>query len=109
MKYLIREEAVVTAAARTKAYPTVDERLIATTLHSAQHYLIDNKRLFNEIKALTVDGPGWTYIKRYDKTENGRSAYIKNSQRMSNLRFLKWRKLARIKRRTRVRNVKLLP
>lgn len=75
MKYLIREEAVVTADARTKAYPTVDERLIATTLHSGQHYLIDNKRLFNEIKALTVDGPGWTYIKRYDKAENGRAAY----------------------------------
>ena len=76
MKYLIREEEVVTAAARNKAYSTVDERLIATTLHSSQHYLVDNKRLFNEIKALTVDGPGWTYIKRYDKKEDGRSAYI---------------------------------
>jgi hypothetical protein len=76
MKYLIRDEAVVTANDRALAYATVDDRLIATTLHAGEHYLIDNKRLFNEIKALTVDGPGWTYIKRYDKAENGRAAYI---------------------------------
>ena len=74
--YVIRDVADVTDAVREAEYSDSDERLIATTLLSGDHYIADNKRVWRELKALTVDGAGWTYIKRFNKKEDGREAYL---------------------------------
>ena len=76
LTYLLRSEEVVTAAMRTQVYETVDDRLISTTLLNGDHFVHDNKRLWKELKFLTCDGTGWPFIKRYDKSENGRAAYL---------------------------------
>jgi len=38
------------------------------------HYQMDNKRVYEELKALVLNGPGWAYTKRFDRTKNGRNA-----------------------------------
>ena len=75
LTYVSREVAVVTAEIRAAEYDTTDERLIATTLHTGDHWEPDNRRYWKELKALCVDGAGWTYIKRFNNSENGRNAY----------------------------------
>lgn len=76
LSYLLREHVIVTDAMRAADYMSNDDRLITTLLHSGEHYTSDNKRLWNELKTLTVDGTGWTYIKRFNRSEDGRSAYL---------------------------------
>jgi hypothetical protein len=72
----VADVADVTDAVRETEYSDSDERLIATTLSSGDHYIADNKCVWRELKALTVDGAGWTYIKRFNKKEDGREAYL---------------------------------
>lgn len=76
LSYLIRDHVEVTPALRVAYYNSTDERMIATLLHAGEHYSNDNKRLWNELKSLTVDGTGWTYIKRFNRSEDGRAAYM---------------------------------
>lgn len=76
LSYLLRAHVQVTDALRAATYDTTDDRLIATLLHTGEHYASDNKRLWNELKSLTVDGTGWTYIKRFNRNEDGRAAYL---------------------------------
>lgn len=75
LTYLIREHDTVTAEIRAAVYTTVDERLINTTTLTGNHFLHDNTRLWKELKVLTCDGTGWSYIKKFDKSEDGRAAY----------------------------------
>jgi hypothetical protein len=67
---------VVTAAITGATYATTEERLIATTVHAGAHYDLDNRTLYDEIKILVVDGSGWSFIKKFDKTRDGRSAIL---------------------------------
>ena len=76
LSYIHREVAIPTEEMRTKDYPTEDERLVALTTLSGDHYDIDNKRYYNAFKSLVSDGQGWSYIKNYDKAKDGRSAVL---------------------------------
>jgi hypothetical protein len=77
MVHVICDVADVTDAVCEAEYSDSDERLIATTLLSGNHCIADNKRVRRELKALTVeDGAGWTYIKQFNKKEDGREAYL---------------------------------
>jgi hypothetical protein len=76
LTYLIREQGDVTQEVRDVEYATTEDRLIATTVHSGTHYAIDNKTLYNELKPLVIDGPGWSFIKKYDKAKDGRKAVL---------------------------------
>jgi len=62
--------------ARNTIYTDSDDRLIATTLLNGEHFDMDNKRVWRELKTMTVDGGGWTYIKYFGRSENDREAYI---------------------------------
>ena len=76
LRYLIREQAEVTDTIREAAYDSMEERLIATTVHTGSHYALDNRTLYDELKPLVIDGPGWGFIKQFDKTKDGRSAVL---------------------------------
>jgi hypothetical protein len=65
--YIIRDVEEVTAEARNTVYTDSDDRLIATTLLNGEHFDMDY---------MTVDGGGWTYIKRFGRSENECEAYI---------------------------------
>ena len=38
--------------------------------------MVNNKMVYNEIKGLVIEGPGWAFIKQYDASENGREAIL---------------------------------
>ena len=74
LSYLVREHEEVTAEIAAAAYDSVQERLIATTALSGTHYELDNRTLYDTFKPLVVDGPGWSFIKKFDKHKDGRRA-----------------------------------
>jgi hypothetical protein len=74
LNYIYREHDAVTPEIRAEAYGTDEEERMATTVLATNHFNLDNKRVWNEFKPLIVDGPGWPFIKTYEKTSNGRGA-----------------------------------
>jgi hypothetical protein len=70
----MREHVDVTPEIRNADYGSVQERLIATTAHSGTHYELDNRTLYDTFKPLVVDGPGWPFIKKFNKHKDGRRA-----------------------------------
>jgi hypothetical protein len=62
---------------RTADYDSTQERLIATTALSGAHCKqLNNLTLYNEFKPLVVDGPGWSFVKKFDRAKNGRGAVL---------------------------------
>ena len=76
LTYLIREHGEVTPEIMTAEYVSTQERLIATTSHTGAHFDLDNRTLYDEFKPLVVDGPGWSFIKKFDKGKDGRGAVL---------------------------------
>lgn len=76
LSYTYREHEVVTADMRAAVYAEDDDKYIATTVLRGRHYQLDNRRVWNELKPLVVDGPGWVFIKTLEDTKNGRNAIL---------------------------------
>ncbi len=57
-------------------FGTPTEYLIEATIFRGRHYDIDNPRFYRELKSFTVNGEGWSYIKKYERSQDGRSAYL---------------------------------
>ncbi|KAI2507354.1 hypothetical protein MHU86_7074 [Fragilaria crotonensis] len=76
LSYLVREHDTVTREQLDAEYGSVQERLIATTALSGTHFELDNRTLYDEFKPLVVDGPGWSFIKKFDKAKDGRGAVL---------------------------------
>jgi hypothetical protein len=74
--YLIRDHEEVTDEIRDADYESEEDMLIAITTLFGPHYEIDNKTLYAELKPLVVDGPGWRFIKKFDKLSDGRKAIL---------------------------------
>jgi hypothetical protein len=76
LSYLIREHEEVTQEQRDAEYLSMQERLIAITALNGTHFVLDNRTLYDEFKPLVVDGPGWSFIKKFDKSKDGRGAVL---------------------------------
>jgi hypothetical protein len=76
MTYIFRDHDDVTPAMQNDVYIDHDARLIATTLLQGPYYELDNQRIYDEFKALVLKGPGWSFIKQYDRIKDGRSAVL---------------------------------
>jgi hypothetical protein len=74
LTYVFRPLLNVTPDLYARAYDNDDTRLIATTLLTGTHYTLDNKRVYDEFKALVLKGPGYSFIKQYDASKDGRNA-----------------------------------
>ena len=58
-------------------YLSAEEEQIAVTVHSGAHYELNNQNLYDKFKPLMVDGPGWSFVKKFDKkAKDGRSAVM---------------------------------
>lgn len=74
--YLVREHGDVTPEIAAAVYASTVDRLVATTVHAGAHYDLDNRTLYDELKPLVVDGPGWAFVRRFDKAKDGRAAVL---------------------------------
>jgi hypothetical protein len=57
-------------------FGTPTEYLIEATIFRGRHYDIDNPRFYRELKSFTINGEGWSYIKKYERSQDGRRAYL---------------------------------
>jgi hypothetical protein len=76
LSYLVREHSEVTIEIVAADYLTTKDHLIAMTVHQGAHFDLDNRTLYDELKPLVVDGPGWAFVRRFDKTKDSRSAVL---------------------------------
>lgn len=79
LAYIHREHGEVTEAIRDEAEELAndeDAMLSMITLLDGEHYTIDNRRYYVEFKALIANGPGWPFIKSFDKKQDGRRAAL---------------------------------
>jgi hypothetical protein len=76
LTYLIRDEAIVTQEIQDADYDNDVERLEATTIFQGSHFDIDNTTLYEALKPLVINGPGWSFIRQFDKAKNGRAALL---------------------------------
>jgi hypothetical protein len=74
--YLTREESDAGDDIDPKTYGSSLEYLIDATIFEGRHYELDNPRFYRELKSFTVNGEGWSYIKRFEKQQDGRKAYL---------------------------------
>jgi hypothetical protein len=47
--------------------------LNAITVLSGKHYRINNESIWVELKGLVIDGFAWSYIKKFEKSEDRQS------------------------------------
>jgi hypothetical protein len=76
LSYVFQDHAVVDPAMHLVAYDDHDSRLVATTELQGPWYKIDNHRAYDEFKALVLKGPGWSFVKGFNRTRNGRDAIL---------------------------------
>jgi hypothetical protein len=76
LSYLIQEQEAVTQEALDANYALTIDRLIATTILVGAHFDLDNRTLYDKLKPLVVDGPGWAFVRKYDKAKDGRKAVL---------------------------------
>ena len=74
--YTIRAEAEVNDETRAAVYETLDDDLRATIVLQGEAFRIDNIRTFAIMKPLLVDGPAYPFIQRFNRTQNGREAFL---------------------------------
>ena len=74
--WIFREHDMVTQAHHNAAYGDHDSRLISTTVFQGPWFELDNARVYEEFKSLVLKGPGWSFVKQYDRTKNRRSAVL---------------------------------
>jgi hypothetical protein len=76
LTYIIRNHLEVNKDFRNAEYGSTLECLIAITCLNRMHFEIDNKRVWQEVKALVIDGFGWSYIKQFERLSDGHGAVL---------------------------------
>ena len=69
--YVFHQKAEVEDADYNVDYANNKERYQRLTVLTGDHYMVNNKMVYNKIKGLVIDGPGWVFIKQYDSSEDG--------------------------------------
>jgi hypothetical protein len=76
LAYLLREHTVVTPEHRAAAYGTADGRLMSIVRLDGKDYRKDNSLVWQLLRPLVLETAAWNYVKQYDVTQDGRSAFL---------------------------------
>lgn len=76
LSYLIREHTVVTDEMRAEEFASLDQVLINTVVLEGTAYQHDNKVLFDMLKDLTLQGNAWEFIAGFNRSKDGRAAWL---------------------------------
>jgi hypothetical protein len=61
---------------RDNDYDLVNEDLINTTALTGATFNNDNRSVYDLLKPLIVEGPGWSFIQTFGCTHDGRAAFL---------------------------------
>ena len=76
LMYIIRSHLEVNDNLRNAEYGSMLECLIAITSLNEMCFEIDNKQVWQEVKALVINGFGWSYIKQFEQFSDGQGAVL---------------------------------
>jgi hypothetical protein len=76
LTYIFRDHAQVDPALYLLPYADHDSRLVNTTELLGPWFEIENHCVYDKFKALVLKGPGWSFVKAFDRTRNGREAVL---------------------------------
>ena len=76
LNYIYQPHQQVTDEMHAADYVMNDDHYYVITVLEGAHYREDNKHMYEELQALTIDGPGWTFIKNFQRARNGRAAIL---------------------------------
>ena len=76
LDYVIRENTIVSDDALASGYDTIDQDMVATLGHRGSEYHTDNQKVWMLLKPLVVESPAWSFIRKWDKTSNGRDGWL---------------------------------
>jgi hypothetical protein len=76
LTYLVCKHEEVMPEIQNAEYSSVQEQLIATMALSGPHFELDNRTLYDKLKPLVIDGPGWSFIKKFDKKKQERKVLL---------------------------------
>ena len=76
LDYVIREKEDVDQEDLDADYVTLDDDMRATTVLIGPEYDADNQKVWLHMKPILEESPAWTFIRKWDKTSDGRSAWF---------------------------------
>ena len=68
--------------------------MIAITVFGGEHYRIDNESVWIELKGQVIDGFAWSYIKKFERSQDGRGAVMASKRQCEDKTLIKTRKNA---------------
>ncbi len=74
--YVVRDHDEVDDGIRDVEYESHSKNIEAIVLLSGQHITVDNETACEIVESLIIDGFGWSFVKRYDRTMDGRAAVL---------------------------------
>ena len=74
--YLTRNERETPDVLDPRDFASPTEYLIEATIFSGRHFELDNPRFYRELKSFIVNGEGWSYVKKFERSQDGRKAYL---------------------------------
>jgi hypothetical protein len=76
LAYILREHTIVTSEHQDADYSTADERLMAIVSLQGRDYQKDNSLVWQLFHPLVLETAAWNYVKQYNTTQDGRSAFL---------------------------------
>ena len=76
LRYIYRKTESVSVQVLDAAYSTGEDQFYNTTELKGSHFDLDNERVWNEMKSLVMNGPGWSFIKGFEDKMDGRQGIL---------------------------------
>lgn len=73
--YIVRDSSALPPVDDGYGNPTFDAEMIERGPHTGTYYQRDNITVWNVIRHVTHEGPGWSWVSEHQRTCNGRAAY----------------------------------
>jgi hypothetical protein len=76
LAYIVREEVHLPLVDPGYGLPTLLDEMVARGPHFGQYYQPDNIEVWQVIRHVKHGGPGWSWVQEFQRTSNGRLAYL---------------------------------
>jgi hypothetical protein len=76
LMYIVRESVGLPLIDLGLLVPTIHDDMIARGPHTGSVYQADNREVWQVIRHVTHEGPGWSWVSSFALTRDGRSAYL---------------------------------
>lgn len=76
LAYITRDTVDLPADDPGFGLPSYNQELISRCPHTGTEYHIDNTLVWNVIRHIMHESPGWTWVQSFQRTQNGRDAYL---------------------------------